>query len=205
MIEQGVLIIWPPTRAAHIIDLDFDHLLDAVDDARNAHLFLLWRRRWTRLCLWLLWHLRSPFTVSEARSLGRAALNINAQMFLPVALPHGRASDTLCRYSAFRCRQRCFENPWVGSAATEVSFARFAHLLKRRIRVLLQVTRDRGHKPGSAEAAHQTVVLDKGALHGVHMLGRTQTFNGGQFFPDRVNCEYQTRVDILAIHQHGTG
>jgi hypothetical protein len=59
MIEQGVLIVWPPSRTSHVVNFDLYHLFDAIDDARHANLFLFRRRRaWLRL--WLLWHLRSP-------------------------------------------------------------------------------------------------------------------------------------------------
>src|SRR5882724_5122110 len=57
MIEQRVLVIRSPPRAGNVVDFDLNHCLDAVDHARDAHLFLLWRRRcW--LCL--LWHWLSP-------------------------------------------------------------------------------------------------------------------------------------------------
>src|SRR5438105_8918096 len=59
MIDQRMLIVWSPSRTSHVVNFDFHHLFDAIDDARHTNLFLFRRRRaWLRL--WLLWHLRSP-------------------------------------------------------------------------------------------------------------------------------------------------
>src|SRR5437764_11244350 len=67
MVQQGVLIVWPPSRTSHVVNFDLHHLFDAIDDARHANLFLFRRRRaWLRL--WLLWHLRSPISDCGVRS-----------------------------------------------------------------------------------------------------------------------------------------
>ena len=110
----------------------------------------------------------------------------------PVALPYGRASDTLSPRSGFRCGQRGFKNSWVGSAAAEISFARFPHFGEGWIRVLFQISRDRCDKAGSAKAAHLAIVFDKGTLHRIHVFGRAQAFNGRQLLTDSINGKHQT-------------
>jgi hypothetical protein len=41
MIQQRVLVIWSPAWSAILINFDFNHLLDTVDDPRYANL-LFW-------------------------------------------------------------------------------------------------------------------------------------------------------------------
>src|SRR6185369_11773017 len=97
MIKKCVLVVWSPNRAGDIIDFDLYHLLDAVDDARHAHL-LFWYGRWTSL--WLLWHLRSPLI---APLFGRGNKTMSSlQLSLPPA-PLRRRADKFRSGRNFLC------------------------------------------------------------------------------------------------------
>src|SRR5205814_5588069 len=108
----------------------------------------------------------------------------------PVALPYGRAFDTLDPDSRFCSRQRSFENSWISSATAEISLARFANFVERRVRVLFEIGRDRRHEPWRAETAHQTIMFDESTLHRAQVLGRAEAFDGRQLFSDRVNRQH---------------
>jgi hypothetical protein len=69
MIKNRVFVVGSPTRTGDVIDFDLDHLLDAVDDARDAHLLF---RHGRGTGLWLLWHLVVlAFVVAQIVNLRR--------------------------------------------------------------------------------------------------------------------------------------
>src|ERR1043166_612846 len=169
MIEQSMFVMWSPPRAGDVIDFDLPHLLDAVDGARHADLLLFRRRRWARLCLWLLWH-----------------------DYLQILLSAG----------SFCCCQRSFKHSRISSATTEISLARFTNLVERGVWILFQVGGNRGYEAGRAKAAHQTIVLYKRSLYRTHLVRRAESFDRRQLLTNGINCQHQTRINILAVHQH---
>ena len=59
--------------------------------------------------------------------------------------------------------------------------------------------------PGGAVAALEAIMLDKGRLHGVKIIWRTQAFNGGDLGPLMHDCKRQAGIKPATIDQHGTG
>src|SRR6266566_2763257 len=164
MIKQGMLIVWPPSRTSHVVNFDLHRLLDAIDDARHADLFLFRRRR-ARLCLWLLWHLRSPnkYVVSTGSGSDRVCFALSlrnpasATRSLPLPVLTSHPDLKLHSRPRLRGRQRSFKNSRISSAAAEISLARFANFIERRVRILLKVSRDRSHEPWGAKSAHRSI------------------------------------------------
>src|SRR5882724_7238141 len=97
-----------------------------------------------------------------------------------------------------RC-QRGRKDSRIGAATTEVSFARFANVLKIRVGILLQVSRNRREEARCAESTHQSILLYEGVLHCVRLFSRSQPFHCGDLLAHSINGQHQTGIDWLVL------
>ena len=92
----------------------------------------------------------------------------------------------------------------VARAPAQVARDRLAGLLGRRVRVVLEVGRDRGDEPRCAEAALQPVALGERLLHRAHRLGVVaDALDGGDLVGLGRDREHQARAHRLAVDEHG--
>src|SRR5262249_8562121 len=103
-----------------------------------------------------------------------------------------------------RCEMDCVLDALVAAAAADVTGHRFADLVMRRLRVLVQ-ERCRLHDLAYlAVAALRDIHLAPRLLHRM-VAGRVEAFDGGDFTPDDVVDRRDAGTHRLLVDHHGAG
>src|SRR4051812_42394879 len=97
------------------------------------------------------------------------------------------------------------ENVHVGTAAAEIPADRPPDVLFRWRHRLIEERPQAHDLTRRAEAALESIHLNKSRLHGIQLTFAAQPFNRGDLWSLAINREQQTRIHSPVVYQDGTG